>query len=94
MEKEILYTVALDPQGQLITARNAIKGNAFTCPMCSSVMILKKSGKTGEGTKRPHFAHKSLTPNCTPESVLHFVFKTLLAKKAAYPYFRKITIKY
>lgn len=31
--------------------------------------------------KRPHFAHKNLSPNCTPETVLHYSFKTLLCQK-------------
>jgi hypothetical protein len=44
-------------------------------------LILRKSGNTGKGSKRPHFAHKALTPNCTPETALHYSFKNLVADK-------------
>lgn len=77
----ILYTVATDKDGNLINANDAEKGNDFFCPVCKTELILRKSGKTGKGTKRPHFAHRTLTPNCTPETALHYSFKNLLAKK-------------
>lgn len=77
----ILYTVATDNYGRLIKANRADKGNDYYCPVCTGQLILRKSGKTGKGTKRPHFAHKTLTPNCTPETALHFAFKNLLANK-------------
>ncbi len=77
----ILYTVATDKNGQLIKANDAEKGADFLCPVCKSELILRKSGKTGKGTKRPHFAHRALTPNCTPETALHYAFKNLLADK-------------
>jgi hypothetical protein len=77
----ILYTVATDKDGNLIKAIDAEKGNEFFCTICKGELILRKSGKTGKGTKRPHFAHRSLTPNCTPETALHYSFKNLLAKK-------------
>jgi competence CoiA-like predicted nuclease len=76
--KEILYTVATDLYGTLIKAFDAEKGGSFFCPECKTKLILRKSGKTGNGTKRPHFAHRGLTPNCTPETALHSVFKNLL----------------
>lgn len=78
---KILYTVAADKNGNLIKANNAEKGNVFFCPVCKDELILRKSGKTGKGAKRPHFAHRSLTPNCTPETALHYSFKNLLADK-------------
>lgn len=77
----ILYTVATDKNGNLIKANDAEKGNEFFCPICNEELILRKSGNTGKGTKRPHFAHHSLTPNCTPETALHYSFKKLLADK-------------
>ncbi|MBS0645226.1 MAG: hypothetical protein JSR97_01360 [Verrucomicrobia bacterium] len=77
----ILYTVATDKNGNLIKANDAEKGDDFFCPVCKSDLILRKSGKTGKGSKRPHFAHRSLTPNCTPETALHYSFKNLLANK-------------
>lgn len=77
----ILYTVATDKDGNLIKANDAKKGNNFFCPVCKTELILRKSGKTGKGRKRPHFAHRSLTPNCTPETALHYSFKNLLVEK-------------
>lgn len=77
----ILYTVAKDKDGNLIKANDAEKGGEFFCPTCKTELILRKSGKTGKGTKRPHFAHRTLTPNCTPETALHYSFKNLLAEK-------------
>jgi len=79
--KEILYTVAKKDNGELVTASNADKGTDFFCPVCNSNLLLRKSGNTGKNSKRPHFAHKTLTPNCTPETALHFAFKNLLAEK-------------
>lgn len=78
--KNILYTVAYDKNNILIKASDAEKGNDFYCPVCKGELILRKSGKTGKGSKRPHFAHHKLTPNCNPETALHFSFKNLLSK--------------
>lgn len=75
---EILYATALNESGSLVHVNEAEKGNSYYCPTCNNDFILKKSGKTGKGSKRPHFAHKNLTTNCTPEGVLHYSFKKLL----------------
>ncbi|MBP9923539.1 MAG: hypothetical protein KBF92_06890 [Bacteroidia bacterium] len=77
----LLYTVATDKEGHFIKANDAEKSGEFFCPVCKTELILKKSGKTGKGKKRPHFAHRALTPNCTPETALHYSFKILLAEK-------------
>ncbi|MBK9733026.1 MAG: hypothetical protein IPO83_17375 [Chitinophagaceae bacterium] len=79
--KPILYTVAKDENGNLIKAKDAAKGIDFFCPICNSNIILRKSGKTGRNSKRPHFAHKAFSSNCSPESALHFVFKHLVARE-------------
>lgn len=76
MAKKILYSIAKTSTGQLIKAADAEKGKNYTCPFCNQSFILRKGKK-----KRPHFAHKSLTPNCTPETALHYTFKTLLHDK-------------
>lgn len=76
--KRILYSVARTESGELIHATDAAKGWAYFCGYCKDPLILKKSGNSGRGSKRPHFAHKSFTPNCSPESALHFEFKSLL----------------
>lgn len=77
----ILYTSAIDKMGNLVKANDCKKGEDFLCQICKSKVILRKSGNLGKGTKRPHFAHKTLTPNCTPETALHYAFKNLLLKK-------------
>ncbi len=79
--RKILYIVGSDGDGNLIKARDAEKGNEFFCTVCKTELILRKSGRTGPGSKRPHFAHRTLTPNCTPETALHYSFKTLLSQK-------------
>lgn len=77
MAKEILYTTALDEKENLIHIDNAEKSISYFCPGCKGVLILRKSGNIGKGSKRPHFAHNKLTTNCTPEGVLHLSFKKL-----------------
>jgi hypothetical protein len=81
MKKKMLYTVALNKEGILVKANDAEKADNYFCPVCETALILKKSGKTGKGSKRPHFAHDSLTANCTPEGVLHYSFKKMLLDK-------------
>jgi hypothetical protein len=78
MVKEILYTTAIDDNGDLVHIDDAEKGKVYHCPLCKKVFILRKSGKTGKGSKRPHFAHNELTPNCNPETVLHYSFKKMV----------------
>lgn len=58
-----------------------MRGGVFFCPSCNGELILRKSGNTKPGSKRPHFAHRNLTPNCTPETALHYLFKHLLFHK-------------
>ncbi len=78
MVKEILYTTAVDNNGNLIHIDNAEKGKNYYCPVCKNEFILRKSGKIGKGSRRPHFAHNQLTTNCTPETVLHYSFKKMI----------------
>jgi len=80
-KKELLYVTAFDKDGVLVKAKDAEKTQDYFCPECKDKLILKKSGKTGKGSKRPHFAHYSQSPNCTPEGVLHKSFKLLLLDK-------------
>lgn len=79
--KQILYAVAKNEKGELIQAKDSEKGNKFYCNVCDQEFILRKSGKIGKNCKRPHFAHRNLTTNCTPETALHFAFKNLLYKR-------------
>ena len=79
--QKLLYSIARSEIGEFIHAVDAEKGGVFFCGFCRDPLVLKKSGKTGRGSKRPHFAHKTLTPNCNPESALHFEFKTMLVNE-------------
>lgn len=76
MDKNILYSIGRTSIGQLIKAVDAEKGSSYTCPACNQDLVLRKGMR-----KRPHFAHKALSPNCTPETALHYGFKTLLFSK-------------
>jgi len=79
--RQILYSVARNEEGELVRAADADRKSTYFCRLCDGVFILRKSDRVGPGTKRPHFAHKTLTPNCTPESALHFEFKNLLLRE-------------
>ena len=76
MGKEILYSLANDEHGDLVTANAAQRGQAYFCPSCNDEMVFRMGKKV-----RPHFAHKSLNLNCSPETVLHFGFKRLLYER-------------
>ena len=80
MKNEILYTTAINKNGYIIHVNDAEKGEAYYCPTCNDKFILRKSGRVGKGTKRPHFAHNNLSLNCTPEGVLQYSFKKLLVE--------------
>jgi hypothetical protein len=73
--KEVLYSTANDEDGILVFARSAPKGRKYFCSHCNGEMILRRKDNS---KVRPHFAHKSLTETCTPETVLHKNFKQLL----------------
>jgi hypothetical protein len=76
MAKNILYSIATTSTGKLVNAVDAKKEEDYACPFCSQPFILRKGTR-----KRPHFAHKNLSHNCTPETALHYSFKTLLSNK-------------
>lgn len=81
MNKRLLHTHAEDEKGDLIHVDDAVKGVKYFCtdPECSKEIIFRSSGKTGSGSRRPHFSHKKGTsPNCSPERALHEVFKKKL----------------
>jgi len=92
MKKQILYVTAFDEHGIFVKANDAEKTGKYFCPICKSELILKKSGKIGKGSKRPHFAHYHLTENCTPESALHYSFKKMLYEKIKNNINNKITM--
>ena len=81
MVNEILYATAIDKDGNLIHIDDAVKGIDYYCPECKKEFILHKSGKTGQGSKRPHFKHNELSPNCKPETVLQKYCTKLTGKR-------------
>jgi len=76
MKKDILYSLARTTGEALIHANDARKGEEYACLTCNGLMLLRRGER-----KRAHFAHKSLSPNCTPESALHSGFKRLLFER-------------
>ena len=81
MNNKLLHTHAEDETGNLIHINNAKKGVKYYCsdPECKKEIIFRNSGKTGKGSKRPHFSHKKGTaPHCSPERALHEIFKKKL----------------
>ena len=81
MNSRLLHTHAEDENGDLIHVDDARKGVKYFCtdPECTKEIIFRSSGKTGRGSRRPHFSHKKgTTPNCSPERALHEVFKKKL----------------
>jgi hypothetical protein len=78
MKPILNYSFAKNEKGEIIAAGSAVKGKKYVCLTCDQELTLRKSEKK---LKRPHFSHRQLTTNCTPESAIHFAFKTLLYKK-------------
>ena len=77
----LLIEIAYDENKNIVFANNAVKGKKYFCPECKEELVFKNSGKTGPGSRCPHFAHKGgSTHNCEPESVLHAAFKNETAK--------------
>lgn len=76
MGKEILYSFANNEKGELVKADAAQRGGTYYCPSCQKEMVHRMGEKV-----RPHFAHKNLSQNCSPETVLHFGFMRLLHER-------------
>jgi hypothetical protein len=76
----LLHTVAKDAAGQLVKAADSSKDGTYFCPCCDGRLILKKSGKTGKGSRRPHFAHGGDESPCSPETIVHFLAKQIVAE--------------
>ena len=77
---ELLNRIAFDENKNIVFVENALKGKNYFCPECNGRFVYKNSGKTGPGTKRPHFAHQSDISNCSPETILHASFKIKAAE--------------
>ena len=76
MPKDILYSLAKNESGDFVNAVAAKRGGIYFCPSCQKQMIHRMGERV-----RPHFAHKNLTNDCSPETVLHFGFKRLLFER-------------
>ncbi len=74
-KREPLYVFAKNTNNEIIHINDAVKNNKYFCPYCGDEMILKRSVLL---KKIPHFAHKKLNTNCTPESIIHFAYKKKL----------------
>jgi len=83
MLKQIKWSWALDKNGNTVHINDAVKGVEYHCidPDCKKEFVLRKSGKTGTGSRRPHYAHiKGSNPTCTRETFLHNTFQLNLLK--------------
>jgi len=80
MRIELLYTIAIDEYGNSVHIDKAQKGLKYFCPECKNEFILRKSGKTGKGSRRAHFAHNT-SENCNRDDYLHSSFQILLLEK-------------
>lgn len=68
--ENVKYTYALNEDNSIVTINVAIKGEAYFCPHCKAIMIVKDGG-----IKIKHFAHKERNPSCSYESYLHSLAK-------------------
>lgn len=78
MIKELLHPIALDENGSSVHVSIAEKGKKYFCPFCKKKLIFNRSLKSGKGSRRAHFSHENLSPNCTAEGYLHSTFKIML----------------
>jgi Competence protein CoiA-like family len=74
MDTELFVPYGLNPEGELVHARDAIRQVEYRCPECASLLVLR----AGDVVAR-HFAHKANT-SCTGESIAHETAKRLIAQ--------------
>ena len=84
MKAKILHEYGLNEQGKLIKAKDALKCEKYFCAGCKTKFILRKSSKTGIGSRIPHFAHNNLKGSCSYESYIHKTFIILATKLLNY----------
>ncbi|BBI30728.1 competence protein CoiA family protein [Cohnella abietis] len=73
---DLLHFLTRRADGEIVHIDNAEKGEDYFCPECNGAMLFRKGER---GLRRPHFAHLQLSDDCTPETMLHRVFKEQLA---------------
>ena len=81
MSNDIQYLFGKNSVGEIVKADDAQKGELYYCPECGNEFVLRKSGNTGKGSRRPHFAHSTLTETCKYDNYLHTTFITLAVEK-------------
>lgn len=64
----------VDNNGQYVSSDDASKDITYSCPCCA-VKLIYKSGEI----RAKHFSHPA-NSNCTPESILHKIAKSLITK--------------
>ena len=57
MATKLLNPWALDSEGKLVNAENAVKGQQYSCPVCKEQLSLCKKGN-GPNARRDHFKHR------------------------------------
>lgn len=78
----ILYPMAIDTQGQLISAVLAMGKQEYTCIDCASRMVVRKGEKVQHHFA--HFADTNITRACNPESAIHKAGKRILREKISH----------
>lgn len=77
MERGFAVPVALDAAASLVRPEAAKRGQAYRCPGCSSMLVLRAGD-----IRAWHFGHPGGT-GCTPETVLHKAAKAAIAAAVA-----------
>jgi hypothetical protein len=80
MKMEAYFITALNENNDLVFADDSFKLERYFCPVCLNPVMLKKSGNTAPGSKRPHFAHFEASNECSFENILHKSFKLLFLR--------------
>ncbi|HJV81341.1 competence protein CoiA family protein [Noviherbaspirillum sp.] len=71
---DLLVPYGVDPDANIVHARDAIPNIAYTCPSCETELVLHAGP-----IKARHFAHKANTA-CDGETLAHITAKLLIAK--------------
>lgn len=74
MENELLVPYGVNPEGILVKPAEAARDTLYTCPACSSPLVLHAGNQVAR-----HFAHKADTA-CTAETIAHRTAKRLLVQ--------------
>lgn len=72
---ELLLPYGCSASGMLVPVADAVRGEPYTCPGCSIVLVLRDSAAH---KRRKHFAHPS-NGACSQESIFHATAKRLIA---------------